>query len=307
MRLNLKSLILIFGPVFFVAVLDLLIKDWVLTHPHLDFGFAQVQATLNKGIIGGYLSGQAKPIFQIPMVTLGFFLLVCLYLIQLLAPIRSTVMRFGISLYFGGVFANVLDRVFHGYVTDFLIFHLGSIKTPAFNIADLFQYAGILVMLIWQFRPGTFDDSYADKLWVSRGFQKRYSYLLVKMGFFLILVFGALSYTFVSVALQEVSMVEQMQQKLMQDYLVFFLSTAVTFLIFLFLIGKALSAYVAKPILQFEHYLRSLASGDYHIFEVDEPEFQYLEELSDDVRDHLMEIHHQLGRQKIRRNKGPLT
>ena len=36
----------------------------------------------------------------------------------------------------GGAIGNVIDRMMHGYVVDFLDFHLGGRHFPAFNVAD---------------------------------------------------------------------------------------------------------------------------------------------------------------------------
>jgi signal peptidase II len=43
---------------------------------------------------------------------------------------------FALACILGGAVGNVVDRVMHGYVVDFLDFHLGGMHFPAFNIAD---------------------------------------------------------------------------------------------------------------------------------------------------------------------------
>lgn len=40
------------------------------------------------------------------------------------------------SLLMGGIMGNLLDRIFRGYVIDYLDFTLGSYQYPIFNIAD---------------------------------------------------------------------------------------------------------------------------------------------------------------------------
>jgi lipoprotein signal peptidase len=297
MNLNWRNALLIFAPVVFVSVADLTIKSYVLNHPDMHHWlFFDITPLANKGIIGGYFSEAARPIYQIPMVALGFFLLVLLYFIQLFAPLRSTAMRLAISMFFGGIFANVCDRFMHGYVVDYV---------PAgfltLNLADVIQYICIAVIFVLQFRPSTFDEEIGKNLWVSPKFQRRYSLQLLTVGFFLVLVFGVLSYSFIRVVLSELSVVTPIKSQFLQAYMVFFVSISITFLVFLFLVGKALSAYVAKPMLNFEHYLRSLARGDYNVFHVDEPEFNYLEDLSDKVRDHMVEIHEELRQLRVRK------
>jgi signal peptidase II len=41
-----------------------------------------------------------------------------------------------LSLILGGALGNVIDRLLHGYVVDFLDFHYKSTHFPAFNLAD---------------------------------------------------------------------------------------------------------------------------------------------------------------------------
>ena len=43
---------------------------------------------------------------------------------------------FALACILGGAVGNVVDRLLHGYVVDFLDFHWGSWHFPAFNIAD---------------------------------------------------------------------------------------------------------------------------------------------------------------------------
>lgn len=42
----------------------------------------------------------------------------------------------GLTLILGGAIGNVIDRLEHGYVVDFLAAHWGAAYFPAFNIAD---------------------------------------------------------------------------------------------------------------------------------------------------------------------------
>jgi signal peptidase II len=43
---------------------------------------------------------------------------------------------FALACILGGAVGNVVDRVMHGYVVDFLDFHWGGMHFPAFNVAD---------------------------------------------------------------------------------------------------------------------------------------------------------------------------
>jgi len=53
-----------------------------------------------------------------------------------------------LALVMGGALGNVIDRVWHGYVIDFLHFHWGNAYFPAFNVADtcITIGAGLLIL-----------------------------------------------------------------------------------------------------------------------------------------------------------------
>lgn len=53
-----------------------------------------------------------------------------------------------LALILGGALGNGIDRVWHGYVVDFLSFHWGSWAFPAFNLADsaITLGAGLLIL-----------------------------------------------------------------------------------------------------------------------------------------------------------------
>lgn len=49
---------------------------------------------------------------------------------------------------FGGIFSNLADRVFLGYVRDFLNFKLFGYDYPIFNIADVTIVVGVLLLVV---------------------------------------------------------------------------------------------------------------------------------------------------------------
>lgn len=57
----------------------------------------------------------------------------------------------GYALIIGGAIGNVLDRLYDGFVTDFLDFHLGDWRYPTFNLADTAITIGVGVILVQSF------------------------------------------------------------------------------------------------------------------------------------------------------------
>ena len=63
--------------------------------------------------------------------------LLCVILYALIRDWVPTVFgRVCLLLILSGAIGNLLDRVIHGYVVDFLDFHWGVHHFPAFNVAD---------------------------------------------------------------------------------------------------------------------------------------------------------------------------
>lgn len=66
-------------------------------------------------------------------------LIVSVMLMAWLRKLRGSeqiVLAIGLSLVLGGALGNVIDRVWHSYVIDFIYFHWKDWYFPAFNIAD---------------------------------------------------------------------------------------------------------------------------------------------------------------------------
>lgn len=57
-----------------------------------------------------------------------------------------------LALILGGALGNVIDRALHGYVVDFLDFHLGGRHFPAFNIADSAITLGAILLILDELR-----------------------------------------------------------------------------------------------------------------------------------------------------------
>lgn len=59
---------------------------------------------------------------------------------------------FAMAAILGGAVGNVIDRMMHGYVVDFLDFHLGGRHFPAFNVADSAITLGAICLVLDELR-----------------------------------------------------------------------------------------------------------------------------------------------------------
>jgi len=102
----------------------------------------------NPGIAFGiFAEAESK---WLPMLLVATSVVVIGVLAWLLAAghISGTGSRIGLELILGGAIGNVIDRVLHGSVTDFLEVWLGSYRWPAFNVADsAISIGAVLVVL----------------------------------------------------------------------------------------------------------------------------------------------------------------
>lgn len=54
----------------------------------------------------------------------------------------------GLSLILGGAIGNLIDRIHHGFVVDFIDFHVGHWHWPVFNFADSAVCVGALILIL---------------------------------------------------------------------------------------------------------------------------------------------------------------
>ena len=81
----------------------------------------------------------------------GLALLMSLFLIGYLikAPRQAKLLSFGLALVLGGAVGNLIDRLLHGHVIDFIHVHYADVwHYPIFNIADIGICIGVAMIVI---------------------------------------------------------------------------------------------------------------------------------------------------------------
>lgn len=66
--------------------------------------------------------------------------------------------RIIMALILGGAAGNLFDRIYLGYVTDFVDFHIGDLHWPAFNVADSALSISIFLLIVSIVRSGKAKD-----------------------------------------------------------------------------------------------------------------------------------------------------
>jgi len=137
--------ILFFTIAFFVVLFDQLTKYFVRQKlvfgksiPVLDH-IIYLTYIKNRGAAFGILQNGRILFIVIGVVSL----LIILYFFHFFTS--SNPLLIGGSLLFGGIIGNLLDRIFLGYVTDFMHFRFW----PVFNIADSCVDVGLLIVVVY--------------------------------------------------------------------------------------------------------------------------------------------------------------
>ena len=250
----------------------------------------------NHGAMLGLFSELPAVLRVVSLSTGGAFLLCTYALIQYLLPLKSLVLRSGLSILIGGIIGNVTDRIVWGYVVDFIVVGSPSLSSPAFNLADLLQWVGYAMIVYSVIREGDLlwpENNIRKVYWVNLPFQLRYSLILIGVGLSLTLISLVFSYTYMRVTIQElVGNNSYLLSKFLVPYVITFAILCIAFCSILFAIGRILSHRVAGPLYAFERYLSEtlagknppplkLRNGD---------EFKHLEELATEVNSRISTI-----------------
>lgn len=78
-------------------------------------------------------------------------------------PARNWVLCGAYSMVIGGAIGNLVDRLVHGYVVDFLHFYYQDWHYPAFNVADIAIVCGAGLLLLDAFTGEGADGSQEKK------------------------------------------------------------------------------------------------------------------------------------------------
>ena len=134
---------------FFIVLIDQLSKIVVHAKMNLYDSFTVIPSLLdftyirNEGIAFGINFPGSKIFFII------FPILITFYLISLLKnkEFEDNTSQIALFLIIGGAIGNILDRIFRGYVVDFIDFHINGAHWYIFNVADASVTIGLLFLL----------------------------------------------------------------------------------------------------------------------------------------------------------------
>ncbi len=137
----------------FLILADQLSKIWAVntftlgrpeSYIGLGFYFTYIQ---NTGAAFGILQGGA---LLLGLLSASVALVILIYLLRNVRTLPS-LQVFALTLIFSGAVGNMIDRLWLGYVRDFIHFMLPNFNFAVFNLADSYVVIGAGLLLIGSF------------------------------------------------------------------------------------------------------------------------------------------------------------
>ena len=113
--------------------------------------FFNLGLTYNKGAAFGFLANQSG--WQRWALSIIALVAVIVIVGLMLKHYREKRFSYGLAFILAGALGNLIDRIQLGKVVDFLDFYYTNYHWPAFNMADVFIFIGVFVVLFLAEKP----------------------------------------------------------------------------------------------------------------------------------------------------------
>lgn len=139
------------GLAFIIMLVDQFTKVLILGYYHLGdstyvSSFFNVVRVHNSGAAFSFLADASG--WQRWFFTVVGFVAAAVIIYMLKSHPGQKLFSFAMACILGGAIGNVIDRLAHGYVVDFLDFHWRSMHFPAFNVADSAITVGAICLIL---------------------------------------------------------------------------------------------------------------------------------------------------------------
>ncbi len=132
-----------------IVILDqlskyLVLTQWPIGSNHVVIrGFFNLVHLRNTGAAWGMFRGQSQILAALSILVFAFIIWKFHHLSD-----HFSERAVALGLILGGIGGNLIDRVLHGEVVDFLLFYYRSFQWPAFNVADSAICVGVAIFVI---------------------------------------------------------------------------------------------------------------------------------------------------------------
>lgn len=148
-----KSLIVLIS-ILLLIVFDQIIKYLIISNFNIGEekilidNFLKFIYIRNTGAAFGILSGNI-------ILLIGISLFLIFYIVkEMKKNIDNNLSLLSFSLILGGAVGNLIDRIFRGYVVDFISFTLFNREMSIFNVADMYITIGVILLIYIVLKEG---------------------------------------------------------------------------------------------------------------------------------------------------------
>ncbi len=139
--------------ILIISIISLLLDQIVKYIVHINKvniiiikNLCSITYTQNNGVAFSMLSGS-----RIPIIILSIVLIIILLIILKKEYLSNNkdflILDVGYGILLGGIFGNLIDRVFRKVVIDYISLKIFGYYFPVFNIADLLITVGIIIII----------------------------------------------------------------------------------------------------------------------------------------------------------------
>ncbi len=141
------NVVFFFTTALLLVAADQLSKFWIRSNlatgeSLFEVGFFRLTRVHNTGAAFGLFQGQSFLLTIIASVGVIALLLYALFFHHRFPFLENRLGKLALGLVLGGTVGNLIDRIYFGYVTDFIDFNFW----PAFNIADSAIVVGTILL-----------------------------------------------------------------------------------------------------------------------------------------------------------------
>ncbi len=138
-----------------ILVLDHFTKWLVRTrldpHSPIDIipNYLRLTHVQNTGVAFGFFADFHAPWKPYVLAAMAVVAVIVILIYSARMPSNRMLLQLALAVTAGGILGNFTDRIVHGFVTDFIEFHIREVfHWPTFNIADSAITIGIALLLI---------------------------------------------------------------------------------------------------------------------------------------------------------------
>lgn len=152
MQKRAEAVLLYFGIPLLGFILDFITKQMVISNLCMEgktvgvLPFFDLVCVLNTGVSFGFMAGINNGRSLLIVITV---VILCVVYCMMYKE-QNRVAKYCYSVIISGAFGNIIDRIIHGGVVDFLDFYHKTHHYPAFNVADSLIFTGVCGIIISQ-------------------------------------------------------------------------------------------------------------------------------------------------------------